>query len=200
MDLSNVIQRAVMSVQDPREGARWVISHDVSLRTAWEMLALVLICGAMLTIGAEAFGLAEPILYVGPELRSFTFGLSIINVAVLMVSAVLIHVVGRMFGGTGDLTGSVLLMAWLQFILVLIQITQFLFFLVMPAIAGLISFLAIFLLFWLPVNFIAVLHDFRSRGLVFVALLVGGAAMMLLIALIVGLSGIDLAMGSFSDV
>jgi hypothetical protein len=89
----------------------------------------------------------------------------------LMIHAV--TTIGRFFGGTGSFEESALLVIWLQFIFICVQVIQIAAILLLPPLAGMITILAVGLFFWLLVNFIAVLHGFTSLGLVFVVTLLG---------------------------
>lgn len=200
MNLADLIGMAFLALRDPDGSARRIIALNVPLRTAWEVLAFVVVLSALATIGAEALGLAEPVMVYGEEQESFSFGLSMVNGLVLAVAALLIHSVGRAFGGTGELADSVMLMAFLQFILILLQVVQFLVFIVLPPLAGLFSILALLLLFWLPTNFTATLHGFRSRPAVFVGLVVAGVVMLFSVSSLLGMYGLELNMGVPSDI
>ncbi len=78
---------------------------------------------------------------------------------------------GKGFGGTGSFEETMLLITWLQFILVCLQVAQTLALVLLPPFAGMIGIGALVLFFWLLVNFVAVLHGFTSLGLVFVGII-----------------------------
>ncbi|MFN3145271.1 MAG: hypothetical protein ACE368_08365 [Paracoccaceae bacterium] len=74
-------------------------------------------------------------------------------------------------GGGGSLDDTILLMAWMQWILVGLQVIQILALLVIPPLVGLIVLAGMGLFFWLLTNFVAELHGFRSLGRVFMIIL-----------------------------
>lgn len=80
----------------------------------------------------------------------------------LWTTAVLMHRVGAMFGGSGRFKDAVLVLAWAEAVLLLMQALQILLLLVAPALSDLMGIVAIGLLFWLMSSFVAELHGFRS--------------------------------------
>jgi len=66
---------------------------------------------------------------------------------------------------------------------------------VLPGLVGLIAVVSIGLFFWLLVNFIAVLHGFRSLGMVFLMTLASGSAIAFLLALVLTSLGLVPDMG-----
>jgi hypothetical protein len=99
----------------------------------------------------------------------------------------------RFFGGTGSFEESALLVIWLQFILICVQVIQIATLFVLPPLAGLITIIAIALYLWLLVNFIAVLHGFTSLGMVFVATLLSAFALLFVFSLILSVLGLGVA-------
>jgi hypothetical protein len=98
---------------------------------------------------------------------------------------VLIHRVGRAFGGTGSFPDALLIVVWLQCLTLVLQVVQLVVNLISPALAGIIGLGGFVLFLWLMTSFIAELHGFRSRGLVFVGMVVSAFAAGLLIGVVV---------------
>ncbi len=189
--LGTLLRLARDTVANPREGATTVLSFAPARQALWLMFALVVVTSMIM---GEIVGLLTDMpadgAMTGPFAQSpMTLGLIQAGFLFLMIHA--IHHIGRFFGGTGSLEEAALLVIWLQFIFVCIQVVQVLAILVLPPLAGLITLVAIGLFFWLLVNFIAVLHGFASLGLVFVVTLL--SAFGLLIALGMVLSALGLA-------
>jgi cysteine desulfurase/selenocysteine lyase len=101
-----------------------------------------------------------------------------------------VHRIGVFFGGTGSFEESALLVIWLQFILICVQVIQIATLFVLPPLAGLITIIAIALYLWLLVNFIAVLHGFTSLGMVFVTTLLSAFALLFVFSLILAVLGL----------
>jgi hypothetical protein len=106
-----------------------------------------------------------------------------------MLAVVLMVQVGRMFGGAGRFEDALLLLAWLQGMMALVQLVQIVALLVMPPLAGLVLVLAVGLFFWLMVGFVQALHGFQNPFLV----LFGSLAALMTAAFI--LSYIVIALG-----
>jgi hypothetical protein len=189
--LGNLLRLARDTVTNPREGATTVLSFAPARQALWLMFALVVVTSMMM---GEIVALLTDVPADGPMTGPFAqspMTLGLIQAGFLFLMIYAIHHIGRFFGGTGSLEEAALLVIWLQFIFVCIQVLQILFILVLPPLAGLITLVAIGLFFWLLVNFIAVLHGFTSLGLVFVVTLL--SAFGLLIALGMVLSALGLA-------
>ena len=84
--------------------------------------------------------------------------------------ALLAFVVGRWRGGRGELADSVILVAWLQFIQLLIVVVQLVVLVALPVLAPIVEVGAVLIFLWLLVNFVAEMHGFRSLGMVFLGI------------------------------
>jgi len=195
MTWAYLIERLLKTFRDPRGGARWVLSHDLPIRTCWEILLLVTVVSTAIAVGAEAIGAAEPVLVFGVAGESFTLFLGLINLVALFLAALLIYSIGAAAGGKGDLKGAVLLVAWLQSVLIFLQLVQFLAVLVLPPLAGLIGIFALVMLFWLPTNFIAELHGFQSLPAVFASIFFASFVLLLIVSVILTVLGMELVVG-----
>ncbi len=134
--------------------------------TLWQCLVLVVILSVLLAEGSNLLvgnldGDDVPAIFASP----FLFGGMQLGLLVLMV--VLIHAIGRGMGGTGDLNGAILVVAWVQFIMVCLQIVQSVAILALPPLAWIIGLAGIVVFLWLLTALIAALHDFPSKGRVF---------------------------------
>jgi hypothetical protein len=85
--------------------------------------------------------------------------------------------VGRFFGGTGTLPQALALLAWVEWVLVLVQVAQVLLLLAVPPLAEATSPLALMLFFWLTASFIAELHGFPNLWKVLLGIILTAAAM-----------------------
>ena len=65
-----------------------------------------------------------------------------------------------------------ILIAWLQFIQLLVVAAQILLMIVLPAVAPVLEIAGVILFLWLLVNFVAEMHGFRSLGLVFLGVII----------------------------
>ena len=160
---------AVLTLQDPPQGARRLLAEDVPLAARSAGLLLVAIVSALLaTLQAgtdpqmmdpfSAFMLASP------------FRTAVMQWLFLALSVVLVYQVGRLFGGRGSFPDALLIVVWLQFLMLILQVAQLVAGLVSPALAGIIGLVGFGVFLWLMTTFSAELHAFPSRGFVFLGM------------------------------
>ncbi|MBJ3763013.1 YIP1 family protein [Maribius pontilimi] len=170
------------TLRAPRPTFARLMALKIDRVTLWQTLLLVVVLSIfvgevsnlVLVAMLPADG-ARPLL-----LTPLTLGL--IQMAILVVSVFLIDWIGRSFGGKGRFPDAILAVAWVQFIMMCLQILQFVAMLLVPPLAGLILLAGMVLFFWLLTNFIAELHGFDNLGKVF------GMIVMVLIGVALGLS------------
>jgi Yip1 domain len=176
MTLGNwLLSLSRLTLQDPRRATRALLAEGVPMTARTAGLLLVAVVSALLAslqVGLNpqkldpfsAFMLASP------------FRAAVFQWLFLALSVWLIHRVGRAFGGTGTLPDALLVVVWLQLLTLVLQGMQLLATLVAPPLAGLIGLGGFVLFLWLMTSFIAELHGFRSRGLVFLGMVLTAIA------------------------
>ncbi|MBO6921349.1 MULTISPECIES: Yip1 family protein [Paracoccaceae] len=190
--LGSLLRLARDTVANPREGATTVLTFAPPRQALWLMLALVVVVTMLLGF---VFNLVAPPAPgdVAVQISPVTFGLVQGVLLIVMVHA--IHRIGAAFGGTGRFEESLLLVIWLQFIFICIQVLQVLAMLILPVLGPLIFLLSIALFFWLLVNFIAALHGFRSLGQVLVMVILTLIGFALLASIILAILGVQMPQG-----
>lgn len=182
MQLSELFPAARLSITDPRGGFRLMRSLGLEQNVLMLALIAITLVGVILAemmvwlIGADAeMGLSA--LTGGPV------GLAVLHFLAGMISAVFIHVVGRMFGGKGDFASALLVVVWMQFILTLVQVLQLVLMVVLPPLAYMLGIPAVVLVFWLGAGFIAEAHGFKSqfKTLIGMVALIFGLAILLVL-------------------
>ena len=179
---------AQLTLQDPKQAARVLLAEGVPLRARSAGLLLVAILSAITAsiqiTGREALDPLSAFMLASP-IRATIF-----QWLFLSVSVVLIHRVGRAFGGTGSFADALLIVVWLQVIMLGFQVLQLAVMPLAPAFSGLIGLVSFMIYLWLLTVFIAELHGFVARGLVFLAMVITGvAAGFLLVVLLILLLG-----------
>ena len=164
-DLPSLLLAARGTVQQPRAGARGLLNLNLPPSVAWVGLVLMAVTSAglstltfLLSTQSDAVPLDPAML----ELFTNPLQLAALQAGVLLVSAALIAGLGRMFGGAGRFEDALLLVVWLEFILLLLQIVQTAVMLFSPTLAGALGLFGLVLFIWLLANFIAELHGFAS--------------------------------------
>lgn len=191
-DMQALIAAVRLTLRDPRGAARIIIGMQLPGSVGWAAMALMVVASALLSsVSAMMFPMDLP-----PEMAamfSSPFRLAEAQAIVLGVGLMLIHAVGRMFGGTGRFSDALLLMAWMEALLILLQVLQMLAMLLLPPLASMLGFLGIAVFVWLLVNFVAELHGFGSLLKVFLAfvgtVLTISFAMAFVMAAVVGMGG-----------
>ncbi len=159
---TGLLRLARQTVQEPRAGARIVLDLRLPREALWLMFALVVV--VTVWIGTAVSLLSPP----PPEGASISpIWLGVLQGLLLYMMVLAIHFIGRAMGGTGDFDGALILVTWLQFIFILVQLLQVVVLLILPPLSALVILVAMALFFWLLVNFIAELHGFQSLGRVF---------------------------------
>ncbi len=158
------------TLRSPRTVARRMMAFDVPMPGRWAALALSAVLSAILahltfsmmavTAGPQAGAIPSPITT------------ALMQAVVLVLTVVGVQLIGRRFGGKGQLADAVLLIAWLQFILICVQVLQLAAILILPPLASLLSVVGLGLFLWLLASFVAELHGFTSTGRTLVGILV----------------------------
>lgn len=188
MDLTmpNLIALVRLTLQAPREGARRIMALDLPIGGRWLALILVAVGSAIGTHVSIALMPAEQrevmLSLIASPLRT-----ALLQAAIWAVIASLIAAGGRLRGGTGTFPDALILVAWLQFILLCLQLVQVLAGIVLPLLADLIGLAGLGLLVWLLTNFVAELHGFRSLVAVFAGLVAGAFGMVLVAAILLAI-------------
>jgi hypothetical protein len=186
LTLPNILALVRLTLQEPRQGARRIMELDLPINGRW--LALILVAAG------SAIGTHLSIALMPPEQREIMLTLiaspvrtALLQAGIWAVIAAAIAVGGRMRGGTGTFPDALILMVWLQFILLCVQMVQVLAGIVLPIVADLIGLAGLGLLLWLLTNFVAELHGFRSLIAVFAGVVAGAFALIFVAAILLTL-------------
>jgi hypothetical protein len=173
---------------DPKGAARRLIALELPAPVLWQALALVVVLSALaaqvsaLVLSGSGQGLlpfAESPLLVG-----------LIQGGILVIMVFAIHWIGSSFGGIGRLEDSVAAVAWLQFLLVCLQVVQLVVGFVSPALSGLVGLAGIVFFFWLLTQFVMAVHAFESAAMVFVMIVVSLLGITFGLSLVLTLLGV----------
>jgi len=192
-NLSDLVKGAWESVRDPRAGARQIMTISMPLRYRWEALFLIVVLSVLLTQITLVFtGQSGGIIVGGPGLSApITLGMMQLVMLVVMIFG--IYLIGRRSGGTGSLGDTILLVTWLQFILICLQVLQTVAFLLVPVVGNLLGLAGFALFFWLLANFVAELHGFASPGRVFVSILIAMVGFAIFLSVLLSVLGVEVA-------
>lgn len=172
MDLSlgSLLAMTRDTLTDPRDAARRVLALPLSLGERWAALVLVIVLSTLAGYLSFQLADAETRAVFAPMLAS-PLRLALLQGAMIAAGTMLLHRIGRRFGGRGRIEDAVILMAWLQFVLLVLQLAQIAAQLVAPPLAGLLGLAGAGMFFWLLAVFAAEMHGFRSVGLTLLAII-----------------------------
>ncbi|MEL6643600.1 MAG: Yip1 family protein [Pseudomonadota bacterium] len=190
LTFNQVLAMVGRSITNPREGAEEVLALGVPREALWLILAIVVVLSILIAQITSLFSAPSNDIMGGFLQNPLITG--IIQMGLLIIMIFSVHWVGRAMGGRGSFEEATLLMSWLQFIMVCLQLLQTLSLLILPPFAGLIGIAALVLFFWLLTNFVAVLHGFNSLAQVFVMILVSGFAIAFLFSLVLTVLGVTM--------
>jgi hypothetical protein len=129
---------------------------------------------------------------MGTEMAIPPIVTGVIQLILLVIVIVAQHMIGRAMGGTGTLPEGILLITWLQFIMVCLQVVQTLALVVLPPLAGLIGIAGLAIFLWLLTHFIAALHGFKSLAQVFVMVLVSAFGLAFVLSILLTMAGVTM--------
>jgi hypothetical protein len=133
-------------------------------------LALTAVLATLLTALMQAFiGPVDDAAMQGLFNRPFILALS--QFGLMILGATLMWRVGQMFGGKGNFAQSLSLVAWLEVVLILLQLAQVVVLLALPVLSLPIGLVSVFAFFYLLTHFTAALNGFTSLIKTFFAIL-----------------------------
>lgn len=178
-----------LSLTDPDQAARALVGLRLPAQARWLAVALAAVLTvtlAQLTIlalpGADLSRMGQVLHH---PLTGFIFQAgSILLIALAMAQ------VGRLFGGQGGFGDALVLTAWIEFMMVILGAVQLVLALTVPFLAILALLVAIALFMTLLVRFTAVLHGFTNRWLVLAGIVGTFVAASFALAIFASLAGI----------
>ncbi|MDJ0828173.1 MAG: Yip1 family protein [Rhodobacter sp.] len=171
LDFNSLLRLAWDSVRTPRDAARLVMQVGLPRGARWEALLLVVLVSVILGQITTYVMLGQPGVIFGPFLANPVLA-GVVQMSLMVIMVFAVFWIGRAMGGIGAFEDAILLIAWMQFVMICVQVVQFAALMVLPAMASLVGLAGFALFFWLLTNFIAELHGFSSLGKVFVMILV----------------------------
>ncbi len=117
------------------------------------------------------------------DLFNRPFVLAVSQFSLMAVAAYLMSRVGRAFGGNGTMAQALSLVAWLEAVLILLQLAEVLVILIVPVLALPIGLASLFAFFYLLTHFTAALNGFTSLIKTFFAILATSVVLLLVTSL-----------------
>lgn len=193
-DGSKIATLVKTSLRNPREGARLFLSIPFDGRSTAELIAAAILLGSvteflfatiLVTVSGASgespgqIGRAlEQVVAVGPMTLVFAGALAFAMRWGLLVMA------GRLFGGRGRPDESARLLAWYDILWSVLFLAVLVIALAMPPIGLLLMLLAGIWGVWMMIEFVAALHGWENRLLIFIGLIGGYLLLQLFLGMI----------------
>ena len=171
------------TIANPRAAARAIIDLRLPAQVGWTALALMAVAATLASYVSLKLSPPEAQAMFGKAMES-PLRTAFLQLFVLVAGCFALWRIGRARGGQGSLEDSVALIAWLQFVLLVLQAVMMAVQLLVPPLGGLIGLGELVLFFWLLVNFVAELHGFRSLAATFAGVLLTLLVLVFMISLI----------------
>ncbi len=159
------------TLNNPRRGLRAVLDIGLPMGAGVVALLLTAVVSALLTQASAALAPVEgnPIFDL---LTGSPFRTALIQGSGMLLTAGLVHFLGRAWGGRGRLEDAVLAVAWLQLFMLALQLAEMASILIMlPQLAMLVALVSVVVFPWLLTMFVAEVHGFQSPLKVFLGIL-----------------------------
>ena len=151
----------LLTLRDPAGAAAALRGLNLPMSTRWMALALAVSLSAILAwLGTRLFPVEIDNGFT--RMTGQPLVVAAVQFGVVLFSAALMAGVGRAFGGRGDFADALLLLTWIEFVLLAVQVAQVALVLVFPATAAVLSLVAMILFVGLFVLFTKALHGFHS--------------------------------------
>ena len=204
MTLSGFFQLVWETILDPATAAHRVLALNISRENLWLAVLLATVLSAIAGGISQAIVPVEPMVVetvngpvsmnmspASPMMQGIFVGASL----VLMIFA--LYFTGQALGGRGTFPGTLALMAWLQIVMVALQVATLVLMLAVPLFGAILVFVSFVVFLRGMAMFVKELHGFDSLGraiatmiLAFLGVAVGLAIILLFIG--VGAGGADI--------
>lgn len=149
------------TIYQPQVAARSLLDLRLSANEVWEALALASALNALMffititlfpPVGGFAIMIGSPIV------------MALVLFVVMTVGAASLFFTGRLLAGAAQFTDILVMVTWLQFMRLAVQVAGFVLMILLPGLAGMAMFLAGLYGMWILLNFLNVAQGFASLG------------------------------------
>lgn len=172
-----------LTLTRPREAAVHLLGLGVPDDARWLGFVIVVVLSVLL--GQASVLLMED----GEGMGGGLLFMAMFQTSILLGLVVAVQGVGRALGGRGNFPDTLLLLAWLQFVMLVVQFVQIVALVVIPPMFGVVTLLALVIFMWVLTNFVLVLHGFASALKVFVGIIFSFFGVVMALAFLLTLLG-----------
>jgi len=208
LSITSLRDLVMLSLREPRAAARHLLDLGLGRDVLWTALALVVTLSAIsfyltnVTLTQEVMPTPEPpggglgpmfVQRMSPAIVTLMF----FGNMVLLVFG--LYWTGKVLGGVASLPDMILVLSWVQFLMLVLQVAQTVLMLLAPLVAALFTFAALIYLMWVFLVFLAEAEGFSNlpRAVIQVLLTLVGVSVGL--GLILSLIGVS-AQGAIANV
>ncbi|MEC7760475.1 MAG: Yip1 family protein [Pseudomonadota bacterium] len=194
MEPGYLLGMVLQSIPEPRKIARELFALNLDRTTLWQALFLMLVTGAIFGVGSSI--LFPPSEELSGTLFAMPLVVAIAEASVAIISVFLIYFIGRAAGGTGRFEDGILTVAWLNFVLLIVQAVVLVLSLFAPSMAALLWLFGGFTGIWILSHFTAEAHGFASAMRVFLTILLVSFIAVAILSIVLAILGVGAAMTS----
>ena len=160
-DQETVVLLLRESILRPRQAVRQILTVGEGLGLAFIAVGIMAILSAAISVMLSWFSApsGQPDM---DYLLNRPFILAALQALGMIIFSAVVLGVGRIFKGKGRFAQILLVVAWLDFILLFLQLAMLLLVLAIPVMGGITLIATMCLVTWLLANFIAEVHGFQS--------------------------------------
>ena len=166
------------TLANPASAARQVMGLQLSASEGAMAVGMTAAAATLLTaLMQQLLGpVADPAMQ---DLFGRPFVLAFSQFSLMMVGGFLMWRVGQAFGGTGTFAQALSLVAWLEVVLILLQVAEVVVLLILPILALPVGLASLFIFFYLLTHFTAALNGYTSMTKTFFGILGTAIAVLL---------------------
>ena len=183
LSLAALLGRVRDTLAAPRDGARAVMALEIPVQVAWIAVAFLAVASTLVAYLSYQLSPAETRAYFA-DAMAVPLRTAFLQMVVWVAGVFAVYRVGRARGGRGTMEETVALVAWLQFVMLVLQLVALAVQVLVPPLAGIPALAEVAVFFWLLVHFVAELHGFRSLAATFAGILAGLCLLFLVLAVI----------------
>lgn len=166
------------TLANPASAARQVMGLQLSATEGAMAVGMTAAAATLLTALMQLLlgPVADPAMQ---DLFGRPFVLAFSQFSLMMVGGFLMWRVGQAFGGTGTFAQALSLVAWLEVVLILLQMAEVVVLLILPILALPVGLASLFIFFYLLTHFTAALNNYSSLTKTFFGILGTAIAVLL---------------------
>ncbi|WP_050931715.1 Yip1 family protein [Aestuariivita boseongensis] len=184
----------VLTIQDPAEAARQLMALKLDRGTLWTAVFLMAVLNTLL---AGLNNLLLPGTSPFPGLFDVPAAYFFMVAGGLVLTILAIFWGGRAFGGQGSMEDVMVVIAWLQFMRVLVQAVALVLLLTIPVLSMLLVLAAAFVGLWILVHFVDQAHRFGSLGKAAGVLIAAFVCMVVGLSILLSMIGVGAVGGGY---